>query len=116
VRACTAAPSGSNALQEVAFRILAVQTRLAPLTKPPSRTSVRASCAFLTMSACSIKTRTVRALKVFAAKVPPVRPQISLALPAATMLNVHKIRIASPRNVILGTAWRPQKIGHMQPN
>lgn len=89
MRACTAAPSGSNALQEVAFRILAVQTRLAPLTKPPSRTSVRASCAFLTMSACSIKTRTVRALKVFAAKVPPVRPQISLALPAATMLNVH---------------------------
>ena len=103
VRVCSAAPSGSNAWLEFAFRIRAAQTRLAPLTRLPSRTSVRVSCAFLTISASSITTRTAHAFKVIVAKILTARPQRSLAPPAALVLNVKKILIASRIDVLLGS-------------
>ena len=107
VRACSAALSGSNALLEYAFRIRAAQTRLAQLTKPPSRRSARVSCACLAMSVCSITIRTVHVLGAFVAKMQIVRPLLSQALPAAKVLNVKKILIASRVDVLLGSVSTP---------
>ena len=68
---------------------------------------MRVSCACLTMSVCSITIRTVHAFKVFVPKVLTVRPLLSLAHPAARVLNVKKILIASRIDVLLESVSTP---------